>query len=120
MDDLNEETRDYVEFVAQATKRNGGNIHKANDEIQAYKYDHGLITKPKYSCLKVSKGVDVNGEDLDRYKDTIDPLFKVEEQNEKYKGDREEYEILDVLFDCLQNGKDFYTNAPDYLKGRMK
>ena len=120
MDDLNEETREYVEFVAEATKRNGGNKNKANEEIQAYKYEKGLITKPKYSCLKVSKGVNVSVEKLNRYKNTIDPLFRFEEQNEEYEGGNEKLDIFGVFLKCEDNGKDFYTNAPDYLKERMK
>lgn len=120
METLNDKTRAYVEFAAESIKRNWGNEDKMNEEIQAYKYDHGLITKPKYSCLKVSKGINISREILKNYQETIDPLFKLEEQATSYGDDFERIEITSILIDSTKNGKDFYTNAPDYLKERMK
>lgn len=120
MEALNDKTRAYVEFAAESIKRNWGNEEKINDEIQAYKYDHGLITKPKYSRIKVSKGTKISYENLKEYQEKIDPLFKLEEQATRLGDEYESYAIEMTLIDSLKNGKDFYTNAPDYLKARMK
>lgn len=120
MEALNEEARAYVEFAAEAVKRNWGNEDKMNEEIQAYKYEKGLIQKPKYSCLKISKGLYIDREDLKDYQETIDPLFKLEEQTTSYGDEDEDYDIEMTLLKSIKNGKDFYTNAPDYLKARMK
>lgn len=71
----------------------------------------------KYNHYGGGRGLTFEHPLLTEYQQKIDSTFSI---IDNYFSDKELKDIEKTLKLSLENGKDFYTNAPDYMKKQME
>lgn len=74
------------------------------------------MDKIKYNYLGGGFGFNYEHPKLEEYRKKIDPNLVIElPYSDKYLDD-----VLETIDKSLENGKDFYTNAPNHIKRKME